>query len=258
MSSTEDDHFLPSEIERTTALEALDSSAVEGRLGLEDYLRLTDQLAVARTRADLVAVTSRVEAAIEPARPLKRRWWVVLGNRIYRGRFVLPERTKAVVVTGEIHLDLRGATLVGAAPSIRLKVLVGSLRVLVPAGVGVEVDQSSLFGGRKVVRFGGEQDPRRPTIRVRVVDVFGNVHVTDDPARWSPAVLPAGEPVARWVPRPLSPGASGARAGAVADPWHPGAEPAQASEAAPGGPPSQSSQPGSVPDGPEQSTIPQG
>jgi hypothetical protein len=158
-----------------------------------------------------VAVTSRVEAAIEPAQPLKRRWWVLFGNRIHRGRFVLPERTRALVGAGEIHLDLRGATLVGAAPLISLKVVVGSLRILVPAGISVEVDQSSLLGGRKLTRFGGEPDPQYPMVRVRMIDLMGNVHVTDDPARWSPAVVPATAPATAWTPRPLPPEATGGR-----------------------------------------------
>ncbi len=211
MSASGDDHYVPSEAERDAAQVALRSAAVDGRLGLEEYLRAADSVAVAQTRAELVAVTAGLEAAVPPAAAtrLRRRWWVPFGNRVYRGRFVLPERTRILIGMGEVHLDLRGATLVGPSPTLRLTVLVGTLRLLVPPGVTVEIDQSSYYGGRNLRRFGGEPLPTRPLIRVRMRHMMGNVHVTDDPARWSPVVVPASEPPSTWTPRPLPPEATG-------------------------------------------------
>jgi hypothetical protein len=139
----------------------------------------------------LEAVTSRFEATPRPPGRVKNHWWVPFGNRIRRGRFVLPERTHALVLMGEIHLDLRGATLVGAEPTIKIRTLIGTLRILVPPWIHVEVDQSSLFGGRSVTGFGPSPSVDAPRLRVRMVDVLGNVKVTTDPAAWSPVVLPA-------------------------------------------------------------------
>lgn len=209
MGSTEDENYLASDAEREAALAELRQSAVEGRIGLEEYLRGSEQLDAATTRAALVAVTSKLDATALPAPKLRRRWWVPFGNRVHRGRFVLAERTRAFVGMGEIHLDLRGATLVGPSPMISLVVVVGTLRLLVPSGISVEVDQSSMYGGRKLVRYGAPPDPRRPTVRVRMVHVFGNVHVTDDPEHWSPIVVPAHPPAETWTPAPLPPRATG-------------------------------------------------
>ena len=111
---------------------------------------------------------------------------MLVGNRVRRGRFVLPERTTAVVLLGEIHLDLRGATLVGPEPAIKVWALMGNLRVLVPRGIHVEVDSSSLFGGRTLAAYGPPPSSATPVLRIRMIDVLGAVKVTDDPTLWSP------------------------------------------------------------------------
>ena len=92
-----------------------------------------------------------------------------------RGRFFLAERTSAFMLMGEIHLDLRGAVFLVPEPSLRVTALVGNLRVLVPSGVQVTVDQRSLFGGRTITTYGppatrlpaapSDLDARRPRER---------------------------------------------------------------------------------------------
>jgi hypothetical protein len=182
------------EPERAAALAALVHATGTGHVSLDEFYQWTDDVLAARTRGELELVTARFEATPVPPGRVKRHWFVPFGNRIRRGRFVLPERTRATIWMGEIHLDLRGATLVGAEPLIRLHVMMGTLRILVPMWLHVEIDQSSFFGGRTITGFGPPPTVDRPMLRVRVVDLMGNVKVTTDPAAWSPVVLPGGGP----------------------------------------------------------------
>jgi hypothetical protein len=178
------------EDQRAGAQTSLVHATGTGHVSLDEFYRWTDDVLAARTRGDLEAVTARFEATPIPPGRIKHHWFVPFGNRIRRGRFVLPERTRATIWMGEIHLDLRGATLVGPEPIIRLRVLMGTLRILVPPWIHVEIDQSSLFGGRTISGYGPPPSVDKPMLRVRMVDVMGNVKVTTDPAAWSPVVLP--------------------------------------------------------------------
>ncbi|MGH9169968.1 MAG: DUF1707 SHOCT-like domain-containing protein [Acidimicrobiales bacterium] len=198
MPDGDSEQYVISETERNDALATLVHATSAGGLTLDDFSRRTDAVLAARSRGELVAATQGTGAPLDAGR-VKRRWLLLVGTRLKRGRFVLPELTKATVLVGELHVDLRGATLVGPEPTIRLHVLMGSLRLLVPRGIRVEVDQSSLFGGRTITAFGPPPPPANgplpgpvtPVLRVRMVDVLGNVRVTDDPHSFSPDLFPA-------------------------------------------------------------------
>jgi hypothetical protein len=78
----------------------------------------------------------------------------------------------------------------------------GSLRLLVPRGIHVEVDQSSLFGGRSITTFGPAPSNVTPVLRVRMLDVLGNVKVTDDPHSFSPELFPPAPQTGAQPPLP--------------------------------------------------------
>ena len=191
MTSGDSDQFVVTDTERAAALTSLVRAAGAGQVTLEEFSRRTDTALTTTTRADLVAVTADLDAALPPPGRVKRRWFVPFGNRVRRGRYVLPEHTRMTILFGEVHLDLRGATLVGPEPSIKLWVLMGNLRVLVPRGVLVEVDSSSFFGGRSITTFGEPAGAGAPLLHIRMIDLMGAVKVTDDPAAWSPGIVQA-------------------------------------------------------------------
>jgi hypothetical protein len=205
VTSGESDQFLVTDAERTSALASLVRAANAGQVTLEDFSRRTDIVLATGTRADLVAVTSDLDAALPPPGRVKRRWFVPVGNRVRRGRFVLPEHTRMTVLFGEVHLDLRGATLVGPEPTIKLWVLVGNLHVLVPRGIEVETDESSLLSGRSITSFGERAGPGAPLLRIRMLDLFGTVKVTDDPAQWSPGLITRSTATPTSTPNPARP-----------------------------------------------------
>jgi Domain of unknown function (DUF1707)/Cell wall-active antibiotics response 4TMS YvqF len=178
------------EEERSTVLSALVHATREGQLTLEEFGRRTDIVLTTGSREDLQAVTGGL--AMPTSGRVKRHWFVPFGNRIVRGRFVLAPKTGAVLLMSEIHLDLRGAVLLGPEPVIKLKVLMGNLRVLVPSGIQVEVDESSLFGGRHVTTYGPPPSAARPLLKIRMIGVMCSVKVTDDPNNWSPYTTERG------------------------------------------------------------------
>lgn len=180
------DPELVTEEERNGVLSALVRATSEGQLTLEEFGRRTDIVLTTGSREELQAATTGL--AVPPSGRVKRHWFVPFGNRIVRGHFALAPRTGMVVLMGEVHLDLRGAVLLDHQPVIRLTALLGNLRILVPAGIQVEVDESGLFGGRQITTYGPSPGAARPSLRVRMVGLLGSVKVTDDPARWSPAL----------------------------------------------------------------------
>jgi len=77
-------------------------------------------------------------------------------------------------------------------PRLSVTALVGNLRVLVPSGVQVVVDQRSLLGGRRITTYGPPASASRPRLAISMLDVLGSVKVTNDEATWSPALMAQG------------------------------------------------------------------
>jgi hypothetical protein len=190
MTGPTDDPYPVTAGERQAVLDELVRATTEGQLTLEEFGRRTELVLATGARTELEAATGGL--AVPLSGRVKRHWWVPFGHRVIRGRFALAPKTKATMLMSEIHLDLRGAMLLGPEPLIKLKVVMGNLRVLVPAGIQVEVDQTSLFGGRNITTYGPEPSAARPLLRIRMVDVLGSVRVTDDPEKWSPYLTARG------------------------------------------------------------------
>jgi hypothetical protein len=190
VSAGEDERFPVSDGERDAALASLVRATGAGQLSLEEFGRRTDLVLTTPSRTEFAAATGGLEV-IPPGRA-KRHWVVPFGNRLVRGRFFLAERTSAFMVLAEIHLDLRGAVFLVPEPNLKVRALVGNLRVLVPSGIQVTVDQRSLFGGRTITTFGPPASASRPRLWISMLDVFGSVKVTNDEATWSPALMGRG------------------------------------------------------------------
>jgi hypothetical protein len=190
VSAGDDEQFPVSDGERDAALASLVRATGAGQLSLEEFDRRTDLVLTTPSRTEFAAATGGLEV-IPPGRA-KRHWFVPFGNRLLRGRFFLAGRTSAFVLLAEIHLDLRGAVFLVPEPSLRVKALVGNLRVLVPSGIQVTVDQRSLFGGRTITTYGPPASASRPRLWISMFDVFGSVKVTNDEATWSPSLMPRG------------------------------------------------------------------
>jgi hypothetical protein len=186
----DDEQFPVSDGERDAALSSLIRATGAGQLSLEEFDRRTDLVLTTASRTEFAAATGGLEV-IPPGRA-KRRWFVPFGNRLVRGRFFMTERTRAFMLMAEIHLDLRGAVFLVPEPRLKVTAIVGNLRVLVPSGVQVVVDQRSLLGGRRITTYGPPASASRPRLAISMLDVLGSVKVTSDEATWSPALMARG------------------------------------------------------------------
>jgi hypothetical protein len=190
VSSGDDERFPVTEGERDVALAALVRATGAGQLSLEEFDRRTDLVLTTSSRPEFAAATGGLEV-IPPGRA-KRRWFVPFGNRLVRGRFFMTERTRAFMLMAEIHLDLRGAVFLVPEPKLSVAALIGNVRVLVPSGVQLVVDQRSLFGGRRITTYGPPTSASRPRLLISMLDVFGSVKVSSDEATWSPSLTARG------------------------------------------------------------------
>jgi hypothetical protein len=92
---------------------------------------------------------------------------VILGSTERRGTWQVPAYLDARVVLGSMQLDLREADL-GPDTTIDASVTLGSLEIIVPDDVAVDVDVDSLAGSVE----GANRDPffaLEPARRLRVI-----------------------------------------------------------------------------------------
>ncbi|MBL0215089.1 MAG: DUF1707 and DUF2154 domain-containing protein [Myxococcales bacterium] len=116
------DHFEVDELERRLAL----AHAAESPRELDALV------------ADLVPTST----ALVTARPLR----VVLGSIERRGPWAVPPHLETRVVCGNVVLDLREARLAPGVTTIDVRVTMGSVEIIVPPGMAVEIEASSTLG----------------------------------------------------------------------------------------------------------------
>jgi hypothetical protein len=179
-----------SDLEREETVQRLSLATGEGRLTLEELSTRVDAAYRAVTRAELEPLVSDLPIAAAPARPAaaagapvpagkpRRRWIVsIMGEHHRKGRWRLGGRTTVVTVMGETHLDLRGAVVEDSEVRISAWLMMGEQRILVPAGVEVEVTGFVLMGSRKVHVEDAPIRSGLPRIHIRTLGMMGEVQV---------------------------------------------------------------------------------
>ncbi|HVC22583.1 MAG TPA: DUF1707 domain-containing protein [Candidatus Dormibacteraeota bacterium] len=175
---------LASDQRRDQSVAMLSAACADGRLPLEDFSTRVDLALAARTVGEL----SLLEADLGPAPPptypttgtLHRppAWYVaLLSSTVRRGHWVLHPTSHALAVMGEVKLDLRGADVGARYSHITAVALMGSISVIVPEGINVEVDGLAVMGN-KTVRGGADQPlPGAPTVAITALALMGEVKV---------------------------------------------------------------------------------
>jgi DUF1707 SHOCT-like domain len=172
---------LASDAERDRAVERLRTSAVDGRLTLEEFAQRMSSAYEARTRDELEQLTRDLPAEHAPAQPPPRASasWIVaiMGGAARKGRFRLGLKTQVLAVMGGSDIDLRQAELEGPEVTITIYAVMGGAHVIVPEGVFVDLSGLSIMGG-KDHRPGTEPvPPGAPVVRIRAYTVMGGVSV---------------------------------------------------------------------------------
>ena len=103
---------------------------------------------------------------------------VVMSSVERRGRWVVPQSLDVRVVSGNAVLDLRDAVLEPGVTTIKVRVTLGNVEVIVPPGMTVDVDIASFAANVEDAEHVPElPDASLPVIRIIGRVRFGNVEV---------------------------------------------------------------------------------
>jgi len=160
-------------------------------LEIEELERRLDLAHGARTLAELDALvadlaptasTALVPAALQaiddPARAATKKLRVIMSSVERRGRWLVPKELVMRVFWGSAELDFRDASLGPGITTIHVRVVMGSLEVVLPPNLAIDVDVSSFAGSvTERHRMPPDADPARPMIRIVGSVAFGDLEI---------------------------------------------------------------------------------
>jgi Domain of unknown function (DUF1707)/Cell wall-active antibiotics response 4TMS YvqF len=172
----------------------LSEAAADGRITMAEHAERSERALSARTLGELASLTTDLTVASgQPVRLYPRRSVTAVFARERRqGRWVVPDAFPVTAFFGNVVLDLREATLQSRRIIIYATAIGGQIRLIVPAGVAVEMAGRSVLGVRSV--RGGTVTPAlaKPgtaVVEVRTLMLGGTVKaVTMRRSRWRSAL----------------------------------------------------------------------
>jgi hypothetical protein len=181
-----------SDVERRRVIATLQAACVEGRLNLDEYGQRVEAALTARTRAQLEALlvdlpaetgTSEELGIASSNRAAARGGRVsntlaVLGSAQRSGFWRLAEESRVVAILGSCKIDLRSARISAAVTTLEVSAVLGSIDVIVPAGVEVDLEVHALLGSRDM-RMGTAPPAGAPVIRITGMVLLGSLNVRD-------------------------------------------------------------------------------
>lgn len=183
-----------SDADRDLVLSLLSEAAADGRLTMSEHAERSEHALSARTLGELVGLTA--DLAPPSGRPIRlyprRSVTAVFARERREGRWVVPEAFPVTAFFGNVVLDLREAMLQSPRVIVYATAIAGQIRLIVPAGVAVELVGRSFMGvrsvrGRKLPTSAGAS----PTgvIEVRTLTLGGVVRaITVRQPRWRTAL----------------------------------------------------------------------
>jgi uncharacterized protein DUF1707/cell wall-active antibiotic response 4TMS protein YvqF len=168
--------ILATDAERDSALALLREASVDGRLTVEDLAARAELVHAARTLDDLAAATSGLERALAPPSGEVDHQRALLSSLRREGRWRLAPRTRFSAVLGNVTLDLREAVLPGPDVEIEARAILGSVTVVIPAGVEVDVSGSGVLSSEDL-QVEGTAPAGAPRIRIRHSGMLGSLSV---------------------------------------------------------------------------------
>ncbi len=159
---------------------------VDGRLTAQEHADRAGQAHAALTLGHLAALT--VDLVPQSAQPFRldgrRPVTGIFGRELRDGRWVVPDRLAVSAVFGEVTLDLREAMLQSSRVLVLATLIGGTLRVIAPEEVAIEVTGAVLIGrpgavvrGTSVSRDAGGLGPGMPVIDIHAFALGGRVKV---------------------------------------------------------------------------------
>jgi hypothetical protein len=176
-----------SDSDRERVVAMLSAALGDGRLTLEEHSERIKAALTARTLGDLAGLTADLASAAEQPVRLDGGRVVVgfFGTEARTGRWVVPPVLTCTAVCGEVVVDFTAALLQTRHVVLYAYALCGRIRLIVPDGVEVVLDGTTMIG-----RYSGGTSPVLPPPEASDVPVI-QVH----------AFCVAGEVIAKTPPR---------------------------------------------------------
>jgi hypothetical protein len=183
--------------DRESAAAVLERACGEGRLTLEEFSVRVGAVWAADDAAELARATESLAPVPSVGSETVEKVVTVFGSSKRHDRWRLPRTMRVTNVFGETELDLReaalGADMVGdQAIEINGRNVFGSVKVIVPEGVEVDLRGTAIFGERSMRLAPVQRLAGTPTVVVAISTVFGEVKVESRGPN-------SGSPLARWM-----------------------------------------------------------
>lgn len=189
MARLEPGDIRASDTERRRVIATLQAACVEGRLNLDEYGQRVENALTARTRAQLDALLVDLPAEMGVGGQLGvaaanrtggrvSSTLAVLGSAQRSGFWRLAAESRVVAVLGSCKIDLRSARISAAVTTLEVASVLGSIDVIVPAGVEVELEVHAVLGSRDM-RMGTAPPSGAPLIRITGMVLLGSLNVRD-------------------------------------------------------------------------------
>ncbi len=137
--------------------------------------------AIATVVTDLVPATAPIPPrAIVPAADAlaAQRILAILGSTEQGGTWTGARRIRAASILGSTVIDFRNARLPAGVVDLEVSALLGSVEIIVPPDLAVEMHGSGILGSFEAVnRAPASPDEERPTLRIHGVAALGSVEV---------------------------------------------------------------------------------
>jgi hypothetical protein len=174
----EEPPILASDAEREHSIVLLRDAVTSGRLTLEEFSDRVGRAQEARTGRELAVLTVDLPSAAPalPAAPAVRHR-ALFSKLVRRGAFELPARSSWRSLFGTIVLDLRQARLEGPEVELDIYNLFGTVTVLVPSGVLVQVEGVGAFASQVLEPPAWFPPPGAPRLRIRTSGPGGTLYV---------------------------------------------------------------------------------
>jgi class 3 adenylate cyclase len=176
-----------SDAERDGVVELLRRHCADGRLSLDEFADRAGAAYAARSRADveplladLPPITTRPEpseTAASPSAPKRRRVVAVMSAAKRRGRWRVDRPLTVFAFWGAVKLDLRDAQITLDRVEIRAWAIMGSIDVVVPEGIPVDLEGFIVMGARDDRVRDVPLIPGAPTVEVRARGLWGSLRV---------------------------------------------------------------------------------
>ncbi len=170
--------------ERNQAAAEIDLAYADGRLTLTEHNDRIADVFKARTYGDLAELTKDLRGVANPVEPpqelpavsVATRIVAFMGERKYTGRLSVPENMTIKATLGDVKIDLTQTSLPAKVHHINLGIIMGDVKIWVPAGVHV-VDETECFVGDCKIR-GLDASPPCATLVLSGRVVMGDLKVT--------------------------------------------------------------------------------